>query len=457
VIVGGGSQYASGLVESLVDYARDMLRGSTVVLYDIKPENQRLVAKYADLLVKSAGVDIHFEDTTDKRRALEGADFILTTFRGGTFHEQDADESIPPRYGLLGQETSGVGGVFMTLRTVPLFIDLCRTMEELCPEAWLINYTNPTQYVADAVRRISRTRIISLCDGIIEVPDDLSPLLQVPPEDIQGFPAGVNHCTWIMRLLVKGEDAYPLLRERLKEVDVDELYKPPPDTDLSNMYLQFVEHYYFPLSLKLFKIFGLLPSPRYYMRYYYDLDNMVALQRSGSYVTMARYYINVSTKHRFEDLKKQVEKGTVELTPFRREGGAGHGDLAVRVIAAIANDLKETFVVNVPNQGAIANLPYDSIVEVPAVVDKDGAHLYAMGNLPKAVLGLIHSFVLSQELTVDAALSGRKEDVLKAILANPLVHSVEGAEGAMNELFERQAEWLPQFNLKPKSATSERS
>jgi len=450
VIVGGGSQFCPGLVESLVDYAQDLLSDSLVVLYDIRPENLEIMSKYAKLLAKSANVEIQFEHTTDKRYALEGADFVLTTFRGGTFREQEEDETVPPKYGLLGQETVGVGGVFMTLRTAPIVVDLCRNMEDLCPDAWIINYTNPTQNIADIVRRVSKIKIISLCDGVLGVPRSLSLLLGVSEEDIQVFPAGVNHCTWIMRLLVKGEDGYPLLRRRLEEVDeeyLNSLYAPPSDLDLSKMYLQFIPHYYFPLSLKLFKIFGLLPSPRYYMRYYYDMDNLIAMQR-GNYMTMARYYMTVRTKKVFSEISEKIKSGkVVKPKSARRRGGATHGDLAIRVIAAIANDLKETFVVNVPNRGAIANLPYDSIVEVSAVVDKQGAHPYAMGNLPKAVLGLIYSFVLSNELTVDAALSGRKEDVLKAILSNPLVHSVEAAEGAMNELFKLQAEWLPQFNL----------
>jgi alpha-galactosidase/6-phospho-beta-glucosidase family protein len=147
----------------------------------------------------------------------------------------------------------------------------------------------------------------------------------------------------------------------------------------------------------------------------------------------------------FEGLEERLEKASRHLQTGRRKGGGGHGDLAVRVISSMVNSTGETFVVNVPNHGAISNLPYDAIVEVAATVDELGPHPFATGDLPRSLLGMQYALVLSQELAVDAALSGSRADLLKAILAHPLIHSMSAAEQAMDELLALQADWLPQF------------
>jgi len=443
------------LSESLIDYARDMLAGTTVVLLDIREEHLNIVHSYASRLAQAVGVDMNFEKTIDRRKAFEGADFLLTTFRPGSHREQEQDETIPPKYGLQGNETVSIGGIFMACRVVPVLRDMCNDAQKICPDAWIINYTNPTQYVTDAVRRISDMRIIGLCDGYVEVAEDLAPLLGVDPADITIYPAGTNHAIWVIRFTVKGEDGYPLLRERLgqmSQAEIEELYAPPSEFDFLGVevntgeaYEQFIPHYYFPFSLRLFEIYGLLPAPRYYWRYHLDQDTVISEQRSGHYVTMAGFYMKHAVPRRFEEMDQRLKRASRNLQTSRREGGGSHGDLAVRVISAMVNDLGETFVVNVPNRGAISNLPMDAIVEVPATVNRLGPHPFAMGPLPTSLLGYQYALILSQGLTIDAALSGNRNDLLKAILAHPLVHSVDAAEKAMDELLELQAGWLPQF------------
>jgi 6-phospho-beta-glucosidase len=455
VVVGGGSQFSVGLSESLIDYAQDMLAGTTVVLLDIHEEHLDIVHQYASQLAHSVGVDIEFEKTTNRQRAFDGADFILNTFRPGSHQQQEQDETIPPKYGLQGNETVGIGGIFMACRVVPVLQEMCADAQQMCPQAWIINYTNPTQYVADAVRRISDVRIISLCDGYVGVANQLALLLGCDPADITIYPGGSNHGMWVMQFTVKGEDGYPILRERLGQVsqaEIDELYPRPKAVELlglevsaDQIYEQFIPNYTFPFSLKLFGIYGLLPAPRYYWRYHMDQDAVIAAQRSGHYVTMAGFYMRHAVPRLFEGLDQRLEQASRNLQTSRREGGGGHGDLAVRVISAMVNDLGETFVVNVPNRGAISNLPQDAILEVAATVDRQGPRPFAMGPLPKAVLGYQMALILSQELAIDAALSGCRNDLLKAILAHPLIHSVDAAEQAMDELLALQADWLPQF------------
>jgi 6-phospho-beta-glucosidase len=405
-------------------------------------------------------VDVTFECTTDRRRAFDGADFILTTFRPGTHEQQEQDESVPPKYGLQGNETVGIGGMFMACRVAPVLQAICDDAEAVCPDAWIVNYTNPTQYVADVVRRISKLKIISLCDGYVGVARDLAPLLQVDPSDITLYPAGSNHGMWIMRFTVKGEDGYPILRERLDRLSWDEieaLYPRPErvrfggwEGPADQIYEQFIPQYSFPFSLKLYQVYGLLPAPRYYTRYHYDQDAVISEQRSGQYVTMAQFYMRHSVQHSFDGLDGRFAQALEKLADARlserRKGGGSHGDLAVRIIASMVNDLGEIFDVNVPNNGAVSNLPEGAILELAATVDRLGPHPFAVGPMPKSLLGYQLALVLSQELCIDAALSGDRGDLLKAILAHPLIHSLPAAEAAMDELLSLQSAWLPQFH-----------
>jgi 6-phospho-beta-glucosidase len=453
-VVGGGSQFSIGLCESLVDYAGDHLAGATVSLLDIRDDRLETVRSFAARLAEEVGAKITFEATTDRRRAFDGADFVLTTFRPGSHHQQEQDETIPPKHGLQGNETVGIGGIFMACRVAPVLIELCADASELCPDAWIVNYTNPTQYVADTIRRISDLRVISLCDGFVDVVDDLAYLLEVDPGDITIYPAGTNHAIWVVRFTVAGEDGYPLLRARLDELsdeDIDRLYPRPDVIDVLGVNYTYDEIYKVhpalpvPVQSQLFRIFGLLPGPRYYWRYLLDQDAIVEAQANGTYVSMAGFYMKHMEPRMFEDLNDRLSRSALALKSSRRAGGGGHGDLAVRVIASMVSDLGETFVVNVPNRGAVSNLPEDAILELSGVVDRLGAHPFALGPLPDAVLGLQWSLVLSQQLAVTAALSGSRDDLLRAILAHPLIHSIDAAESCMDELLKLQAEWLPQF------------
>jgi 6-phospho-beta-glucosidase len=455
VVVGGGSQFSIGLCESFVDYARDDLAGSDVVLLDIKPEHLAVVQGFASGLAEATGVDMRFTATTDRREAFEGADFILTTFRPGSHAQLIEDETIPPKHGLQGNETVGVGGIFMACRVAPVIQQICADAEELCPDAWMINYTNPTQFVADIVHRVSDMRMISLCDGFLDIPSDLSYFLDVDPSEIKFRVAGTNHAMWVTELRIGGRDGYELLRERLAEVsdeELDEMMAPPSpirmfdlDFEYDQIYKQFIEHYGFPFSVKLFRLFGLLPGPRYYWRYLLDQDAIVDAQRAGGYVTMGGFYTKHLEPRMFDDVEERLARSAHELSTTRREGGGGHGDLAVRVISSMINDTGEDFVVNVPNRGAVSNLPEDAILELTASVDATGTHTYAVGALPEPLVGLQQSLVRSQQLAVTAALSGDRGDLLRAIVAHPLVNSVAAAEACMDELLSLQAEWLPQF------------
>jgi 6-phospho-beta-glucosidase len=455
VVVGGGSQFSVGLMESFIDYARDRLSDTSVTLLDIREDHLCIVTDYATRLAQAVGVNMTFSGTTDRCQALEGADFIVNTFRPGSHLQQEQDESIPTKYGLQGNETVSIGGIFMACRVVPVLKAICADAEKMCPDAWIINYTNPTQYVADAVRRISDMKIVSMCDGYLDDAEEIARLLEVDPADVVLYPAGSNHAMWILNFTVKGQKGYPLLREKLSHTtseEIERLYATPEnftfngvDVNAGQIYKQFIPNNGMFFALKLFKLYGVLPAPRYYPRYHYDQEEVIAEERSGHYVTMAGFYMQHAVPRMFEGLDQRLAKASQHLSTERRRGGGSHGDLAVRVVDAMVNNTSEIFDVNVPNRGAISNLPFDSIVEVAGMIDRSGPHPFAVGPLPKELLGYQYSLVLAQELAIDAALSGSRTDLLKAIIAHPLVNSVSAAEKAMDELLALQSDWLPQF------------
>lgn len=457
VVVGGGSQFSIALCESFVDYARDTLAGSTVVLLDTKPGDLGVVHDFGVRLAAEVGVDLRFEATTDRSEAFEGADQILTTFRPGSFAELEQDETIPVRHGLQGNETVGIGGMFMACRVAPVLRELCADAVRLCPDATLVNYTNPTQYVADMVGRLSDLRVISLCDGYIDLENELGWLLGVDPSVIELRVAGTNHAMWVLDFTVDGEPGYPLLRATLDELDSDperaaQLRERPAEVDMlgirfpyRDIYKQFAGHHSIAFNVELYELYGLLPGPTYYWRYLLDQDAVIAAQRHPDYVTMAKFYTRHLHPRMFQGLDERRAQTAAELKVPREAGASGHGDLAVRVISSIATDAGERFVVNVRNGGTVTNLPADAVLELSATVGADGATPLPVGALPEPLVGLQDALVRSQRMAVDAALSGDRDDLLRAIVAHPLVNSLSAARGAMEELLSLQAEWLPQF------------
>jgi 6-phospho-beta-glucosidase len=455
VVVGGGSQFSVALCESLVDYSRDALADSTVVLLDTRPDDLGVVHDFGARLAKEVGVDLRFEATTDRRAAFDGADQILTTFRPGSHAELEQDETIPVRHGLQGNETVGIGGMFMACRVAPVLRDLCADAQELCPEATIVNYTNPTQYVADMVGRLSDLRVISLCDGYIDLENEMSWLLDVDPSTIELRVAGTNHAMWVLDFTVAGEPGYPILRERLDNLPDEQaaqLRRPPSHVDMlgiefpyADIYKQFAGHHSMAFNVELYELYGLLPGPTYYWRYLLDQDAVLAAQRRPGYVTMAGFYTRHLHPRMFAGLDERRTRTAAELRVPRVPGASGHGDLAVRVIASIATDAEERFVVNVRNGDTVTNLPPEAVLELSATVGADGAIPLPVGDLPEGLVGLQADLVRSQSMAVDAALSGDRDELLRAIVAHPLVASLHNARAAMEELLAVQARWLPQF------------
>ncbi len=431
-ILGGGSAYTPGLVEGFIRQ-KPRVPLDELVLMDIDPEKLQVVGRVVQFMVQAELPDTKVTLTSCRDTAIRGVDFIICQIRVGGLSSRHLDESIPTSMGMVGQETTGPGGFAMALRTIPVMVEIAQEIEEKNPSAWLINYTNPTGLVAEAIGRTSFIKHISICDEPMILQELLSAFVGVQPERLFFDYFGLNHLAWARRVLLKGRDILPSLRKTLEnapEEKVLSLLEPEiladhkTKTEVSN-------------TLRIFKDTGLLPSP--YLQYYCFTEEIVALQKSSG-KTRAEEVIELERSILADyDL---IARGKKAFSI--RRGGRWHADMMVGMLGTIAQDKREIYIVNVPNRGAIPDLPYDKIVEVPAVIDASGAHPLAMGHMPQEVRGLIQKIAKYEQLTVESSLEGSIAKGLEALRCHPLV-CPDKSEPLLRAYLAAHSQYLPQF------------
>jgi len=440
-IIGGGSPYMTSMFASLARYAREGgLAGSEVILNDINEDNVKLMSDWGQAGAKNDGVPLTFSYEMDLEKALDGADYVLSCFRTGGLDARYLDETIPEKYQELGIETVGVGGVFMALRCIPEVVKVAEAIQRKCPQAWLINYTNPANMVCDASVRAGHERTIGLCDGVWGVRWLAAKLLKIPTtraHEIEAYTAGVNHHTWCLKLLHKGKDLYEIMDELIDKTDLSGAagYEPIDGNPLLNV----VE----ADACRLYKYYGILPGSVYYSRYYYNLRKLQDIHLDPNFEHRSTWLKNLGVEKR-DGIREQLSSGTATIAPHDEEDAA-HGDQAIGTIHAMANDLQTLETVNIVNHGTVPNLPDDAIVEVGSILGLHGARPVAVGALPFSVQGMVRCAYEFGKLTVDAALSGDRNIVLQAAMAHPAHRDIDVIEKVIEELFEAHKEWLPKF------------
>jgi len=432
-ILGGGSAYTPGLVAGFIRQ-KSKIPLERLTLMDIDGEKLQTVGALVKVMVEHAMPATEVFLTEDRTEALRDADFILCQIRVGGLAARHLDESIPASMGLVGQETTGPGGFSMALRTIPVMVEIAKEIETVNPSAWLINYTNPTGLVAEAIARTSSVKHVAICDEPMIMQEALAALVGTKPDRLFMDYFGLNHLGFARKVLYRGTDVLPALRQKLQTMPPehvlavfgDEITKDPKARqEMSN-------------TLRIFGETGLLPSP--YLQYYYFTREIVEQQRESGR-TRAEEVMEIEKDLLTE--YNRVTSGQKKLEKSR--GGRWHADMMVGLLGAIVNDTREIFIVNVPNRGALPELPYNKIVEVPAVVDAAGPRPLAMGNMPVTVRGLIHSVAAYEELTVEAALSGSRRDALEALACHPLVGSRDTAWHLLDAYLDAHEKYLPQF------------
>lgn len=427
--IGGGSSYTPELVEGFIK-RYDEFPVSELWLVDIEAGKEKLeiVGNLAKRMVKKAGLPIDVHLTLDRREALKDADFVTTQFRVGLLEARAKDERIPLKYGVLGQETNGPGGLFKGLRTIPVILDICRDMEELCPNAWLINFTNPAGMVTEAVLRYSSIKkVVGLCNVPIGMEMGIAKLLGVEHSRIRIDFAGLNHMVYGLDVFVDGESVKEKVFTLLTDSNNTSFVKNIPGYGWEPQFL---------------KALNALPCP--YHMYYYKSKTMVdkTLESAKKEGTRAEVVQRLE-----KDLFELYKDENLDIKPpqLEKRGGAYYSDAAVRLITSIFNDKGDIQPVNTMNAGAIASIPYDSAVEVSCMITKDGPRPITMGDLPVAVRGLVQQIKSFERVAAEAAVTGDYTTALLAMCINPLTPSDTVAKEILDEMLEAHKEHLPQF------------
>ncbi|MCZ7583862.1 MAG: 6-phospho-beta-glucosidase [Deltaproteobacteria bacterium] len=409
-IIGGGSTYTPEVIEGFIIKAGDL--GLTeVVLMDIDGERLRVVGDFAKRMVKHAGNPFKLTTTAARVEAIDGADFVLTQFRVGGQAARHEDIMLGLRHGLIGQETTGIGGMAKALRTIPVILDICADVEKRAPNAWVINFTNPSGLITEAI--LNHTGV-SRCIGLCNVPIDMKMMiakhLGVDDADVQMDSVGLNHLGWVRRVIVKGEDITARLLDFLAG---EEGPKNIPDIQ------------YNP---ELIRALGQVPL--YYCRYFYNTPSVLA-ELKAKKKSRAQEVMDIE-----KALLAQYQDPNLATKPkeLEQRGGAYYSKIAVEIVEAIAGDTGAEHTVNTRNEGAVPDLPASNVVEIPCRIGRDGVTPVPTEPLEPSIRALIQAVKAYEELTVEAALKKSRAAAFRALITNPLGPKSERASDVLDDL-----------------------
>ena len=414
-VVGAGSTYTPELVEG---FARrvDRLPVDELALMDPDLERLEPVAGLTRRMLTRAGWPARVTTTADRSAALDGADFVVIQLRVGGQAARRGDETLPHRFGILGQETTGPGGFAKALRTVPVVLDVAEeTARRAAPGAWIVDFTNPVGIVTQALLD-SGARALGLCNVAIGLQRRFATHFGVEPERVALEHVGLNHLTWERAVTVDGIDRLPGLLDREADWVADEI----------------------GLPAELIRELRAVPS--YYLRYFYCRDEVLEQQlrgrpRADEVMDIERELLDLYRNPALDEKPALLEQ----------RGGAFYSEAAAQLIASLHADTGDIQVVNVRNAGALPDLSDDAVVEIPARIDRDGAHPLPLAPLAPELRGLVQAVKAYEELAVAAAISGDRTIAEKALLAHPLVGRFAVARPLLAALLDANRRYLPRF------------
>jgi 6-phospho-beta-glucosidase len=416
-VIGAGSTYTPELVEGFAR-RRDRLPVDELALMDLNQERLEVVGGLASRILEKRDWEGKLTLTSDRTRALDGANFVVIQLRVGGQQARLMDETLPLEFGCIGQETTGPGGFAKALRTVPVVLDIAEEAGRRSARgAWIVDFTNPVGIVTQALLDEGH-HAIGLCNSAMGFERMVARMLDVPSEQVALEHVGLNHLTWERRAVMNGEDRMPeLLAGKGEEI---------------------AAHVQIPVDL--IRALGAIPS--YYLRYYYCADAVLEEQLSGRKRARAEEVMEVEAK-----LLAMYRDPTLTEKPalLEQRGGAYYSEAAARLIASLEAGTGDVQAVDVRNDGGLSELPADAVVEVSARVDRDGARPLRFAPLAPELAGLIQQVKAYERLTVHAAIHGDRTAALKALMANPLVRTYGTARPLLEALLEANREHLPRF------------
>jgi 6-phospho-beta-glucosidase len=414
-VVGAGSTYTPELVDGIARRST-RLTADELALFDIDPTRLEVVGGLAQRMLRRGGWSGRLNVTGNRAEALDGADFVLIQLRVGGQQARLVDETLPNRFGAIGQETTGPGGFAKALRTVPVLLEIAEEVaRRSAPDAWIVDFTNPVGIATRALLDQGH-RAIGLCNVAIGLQRRFAERFGVEPGQVELEHVGLNHLSWERAIRVDGVDRLP----ELVATDAD---------GLGEMV---------GVPGEIVRTLGAVPS--YYLRYYYCTDQVLNEQRNGH--TRAQEVMDIE-----RDLLELYRDPKLDTKPelLEHRGGAFYSEAAAMLIASLHDGRGDIQVVDTYNTGALPDLPDDVVVEVPARITRDGAEPLPIAPLAVDMHGLVEAARGYEELTIQAAVSGERRTALRALAANPLVTDWQMAQEMLDALLEANRAHLPRF------------
>jgi 6-phospho-beta-glucosidase len=424
-VIGAGSTYTPELINGFLERI-STLPVTELWLMDIDARRLSIVGGFAQRMVEAKGKPFKVVLTQDQRAAVENSSYVITQLRVGQMPARVADEYLGLRHGLIGQETTGVGGMAKALRTIPVILKIARDCRELAPGAILANFTNPAGLVTQALQKyapdvpsvgvcnVAITTKMGIIDGLKELKGSA-----ISPERTQLNTLGLNHLSWHRGFTVDGEDIWPQVFEAyLAELRSD----PEPEWD--------------PRTIE---VLGMMPN--YYLQYFYHTDHKLESQRKWP-PSRGEEVIEIE-----KNLLKQYADPTLVEPPaeLMLRGGAYYSTVATQLLNAHYNDLGETHIVNTTHAGAVPGWPVDWVLEMPCRVDRGGIHPLPAEPLPTVCYGLVSAVKAYELLTVEAAVHGDRKAGYEALLAHPLGPKADRIQVVLDDMLDTNRVYLPQF------------
>jgi 6-phospho-beta-glucosidase len=414
-IIGGGSSYTPEFIEGFITHENEIQVGE-IALFDIDEERLNIVGGMVQRQVHYAELDTRVKLTLSRPEAVEGARFVASQMRVGQMPARIRDEKIPLKHDVIGQETTGPGGTLKAWRTIPVTLDVARDIEKYAPEAWYLNFTNPSGIITETILKYTNLKVVGLCNNPINIQRMIAEAMGVRDEQVFLEWVGLNHINWVRRIYVDGQDITERIFENFNKLK---------------------EELHFPAELV--RMLGVLPT--FYLQYYYDhphkLAEAKAAPKSRGEVVQE---VEKALFEKYKDLNQMVKPP--ELS---QRGGALYSEAALRLMLSLLLDRRDVQIVVTRNNGAIPDLPDDASVEVPCVIGAHGVTPLNMGPLPETIRALCQQAKAWESWTVEAGVTGSRQAALMAMTVNPLVPSFEVARALVDEMLEANRDYLPQF------------
>lgn len=436
LIAGGGSTYTAGIVMMLIENL-DKFPIRKLKFYDIDIERQKTIADACSIILKERAPEIAFSATCDPEEAFTDVDFVMAHIRAGGLPMREKDEKIPLKYGVLGQETCGPGGMAYGMRSIPAVIQLIDYTEQYSPDAWMLNYSNPASIVAEATRVLRpHSKIINICDMPVAIKKSFSEILDIPENQIIERYYGLNHFGWWTEIVDKdGNDLMPRLKEHVEKWGYG-----PADDEAGNPLL--AETSWMDTFRKVKDVYALDREtlPNTYLKYYLYPDYVVA--HTNPHYTRANEVMDHREKDVFAECRRIVENGTAKGTGIQ---AGEHAEFIVRLARALAYSTYERMLLIVENNGAISNVDPTAMVEIPCIVSKRGYEPLCIGKIPDFQKGLIEEQVSCEKLVVQAYLEKSYQKLWQALTLSKTVPSAGVAKQILDELIAANDGYWPEL------------